>query len=286
MKKYAVFTIDLEEFTDTGCVSECGIEGMPDLLDGFCEYISLLNRHNIKATIFAVCKAAEKMKRDVASAISGGHEIALHGLSHTAPALQTNAEFLQEIQSAKERIERLFSVKVTGYRAPFFSLDRDKLDILKSLGFTYDSSKLNFAARYNCKMDMDGFQPVCNNIYRNNGFYEFAIPYQKLPGFNLPIAGGGYVRLAQWDFVKNSLSGYLKQNNYYVFYLHPFELSVENIPYIRTLKMYDKYYLKYGFRKFGEKIEFIISMLERLGYSFVTFNALSHILSCEKAEAL
>ena len=38
-KKYAVFTMDVETFADTECLSSSGIQVDTDLLDGFEEYL-------------------------------------------------------------------------------------------------------------------------------------------------------------------------------------------------------------------------------------------------------
>ena len=43
-KKYAVFTMDVEAFTDTECVGYSGAHVQEDLLDGLDEYIRLAGR--------------------------------------------------------------------------------------------------------------------------------------------------------------------------------------------------------------------------------------------------
>ena len=51
-KKYAVFTMDVEEFNDTECVANSGQQVTQDMLDGLDEYIRLLEKYEIKATMF------------------------------------------------------------------------------------------------------------------------------------------------------------------------------------------------------------------------------------------
>ena len=42
-KKYAVFTMDVESFADTDCISTSGLHVDVDLMDGFEEYLNILN---------------------------------------------------------------------------------------------------------------------------------------------------------------------------------------------------------------------------------------------------
>lgn len=284
-KKYAVFTMDVEEFTDTECVANSGETVTRDMLDGLDEYIRLLEKHQIRATMFAVCRTAQREKERLQRYLRRGHRLALHGLQHTPPDCMDDARFLRETREAKALLEEEFQTKVTGYRAPCFSLDRSKLNILHGLGFRYDSSRMDFApARHVEKLDMSGFRELLKGVFRKNGFYEFGMTCQKLFGRNYPISGGGYVRLGHWGFILPLIGSYLRENDYYVFYLHPFELSRERPPAMHGLKLYDRYYLNSGLHTYRLKVEAIIRMLKSCGYTFVTFDELADILE-RKGEA-
>ena len=80
-KKYAVFTMDVEEFTDTECVANSGQTVTCDMLDGLDEYIRLLEKHDIRATLFTVCQTAcrhkERLQRYLARAAA--HPAGVHG---------------------------------------------------------------------------------------------------------------------------------------------------------------------------------------------------------------
>jgi len=94
----------------------------------------------------------------------------------------------------------------------------------------------------------------------------------------MPICGGGYSRLIHWPVLKPVLQKYIQNNDYYVFYLHPFELSREKIPHFKGLAAYDKYYLTHGLKTYPKKIIAIIKMLQSEGYEFVTFEELVTIM--------
>ena len=241
--------------------------------------IRLLEKHQIRATMFAVCRTAQREKERLQRYLRRGHRLALHGLQHTPPDCMDDARFLRETREAKALLEEEFQTKVTGYRAPCFSLDKSKLNILRGLGFRYDSSRMDFApARHVEKLDMSDFRELLKGVFRKNGFYEFGMTCQKLFGKNYPISGGGYVRLGHWGFILPLIGSYLRENDYYVFYLHPFELSRERPPAMHGLKLYDRYYLNSGLHTYRVKVEAIIRMLKSCGYTFVTFDELADIL--------
>ena len=77
------------------------------------------------------------------------------------------------------------------------------------------------------------------------------------------------------------ITHYIRRHDYYVFYLHPFELTRRKIPFFKELKNYDKYYIKQGIRHYNRRVERIIQMLLKNGYEFVTFEKLTQIMEAE-----
>lgn len=279
-QKYAVFTMDVEAFSDTECVSRSSESVNVDLLDGFDEYIKILDKYSIKSTLFTVGSLAPKIADRLKSAIKNGHRLALHGLEHIAPMDLSHDAFKNDISSAKKALSDMFNTEISGFRAPFFSLDDSRLNILKELGFKYDSSHLDFSkARHTVKMHLNGFKECAKGIFKNNDFFEFSMSKQKIFGIPYPISGGGYVRLGNWSFIKGVIKHYLQNNEYYVFYLHPFELTNQKIPLLKDLKAYDKFYLQTGINSYGNHIEQLILMLKKLDYKFITFEELYETLS-------
>lgn len=283
--KYAVFTMDVEAFTNTECVYRSAYKVDVDLMDGFDEYIKILDRHGIKSTLFTVGKLAPKIADRLKSCIENGHRLALHNYEHIAPMDQSLSQFREQIMKAKQLLTDLFHTEITGFRAPFFSMDKDRLEILQELGFRYDSSHLGYKnARHTVKLDLSSFESFRDGIFHKNGFFEFEMSKGSIFGQPYPISGGGYVRLGNWEFIKSLIRQYIQHNDYYVFYLHPFELSREKVPFLKDLKWYDQYYLNCGIGSYGKKVEQIIAMLKKSGYQFVTFEELAEIMSRNKAK--
>lgn len=278
--KYAVFTVDVESFTDTECVSNSGADVHEDMLDGLDEYIRILDKYGIKATMFSVCRTALAARDRIAPHVAKGHTLALHSMDHTVPCNLTNEQFRQETALAKKLLSEVFGTEIKGYRAPCFGIDNEKLDILKELGFLYDSSRINFAAaRHTVDVSMQKFRELRKGIFRSDGFFEFGLIQNRIFGQEYPISGGGYVRLFNWGVIRAAILDYIRKNDYYVFYLHPFELSRKRAPRIPNLKSYDQYYLNHGLRTFPYKVEMIIRFLKKAGYVFVTFDELANIMA-------
>lgn len=283
--KYAVFTVDVEAFTDTECISSSGQRIEADLMDGLDEYLAVLDEYDIKGTMFTVGKLAPKIADRLHRHIGNGHRLALHSYEHTAPMKLSVEQFREDTRKAKELLTNLFDTEVEGFRAPCFSLDRERLNVLRELGFRYDSSFLGFQmARNTVPLDLDNFEQCREGIYCRNGFYEFEMSKQKIFGRQFPISGGGYVRLSNWDFVKTLLWQYIRRKDFYVFYLHPFEMTQRQIPYVKNLKGYDKFYLRYGIHAYKRKVRWIIEQLKKCGYQFVTFEELTQVMNRQRAE--
>lgn len=279
-KKYAVFTMDVETFADTECISASGIKVDVDLMDGLDEYIAILDRHEIKSTLFTVGDLAVRIADRLKPHIHNGHSLALHSYTHVAPMKEPLDRFREETRRAKKRMKELFGVEVEGFRAPCFSIDKERLEVLKELGFSYDSSRLDYGpARHTVKLEMDNFQEIDQEIFRDGDFYEFGLAKEKVFGKPFPISGGGYVRLSNWGFIKTLISNYIRKHDYYVFYLHPFELTRQKIPFLWKLKSYDKYYLHQGIGTYRQRVEKIIKILKKNGYEFVTFEQLVQIMN-------
>lgn len=274
-KKYAVFTIDMERFSDTGCVKNHNADIDDEMLDGLDEYIRILEEYGIKSTIFTVGSLGIEEKDLMQKHIANGHEIALHSFEHIAPTKIDTDKFKENLIKSKKEIEDALGITVNGFRAPFFSLDDKHLKTVNNLDFKYDSSCM--LSSDNLKDELKNYNTIKKNIFNKNGFYEYGLSCSKILGITYPVSGGGYLRLGNWPFFKMMFNKYIRNNDLYVFYLHPFELSKHAVPKIENLAAKDRYYLKHGFNTLEKKIRYIIEKLNKKGFDFVTFDKLTEI---------
>ncbi len=108
---------------------------------GLQRVVDLMDRHEIPASFFipAVSLVLRPEMVDVIEA-SGRHEFGVHGWIHelnSALDAETEREF---VRRATDYLEEATGRRPVGYRAPSWDFSPNTLDIIKGLGFLYDSS--------------------------------------------------------------------------------------------------------------------------------------------------
>jgi peptidoglycan/xylan/chitin deacetylase (PgdA/CDA1 family) len=275
MNKYAIFTMDVEDFSDIYCLRKRKKQTFPSMMDGLENYLALLEKYHIKADLFVL---ADRLKKDevyLRDAVKRGHTIALHGYSHELPSNETIDVFKQHIIEAKTLLEKTFNVTIQGFRAPGFSLRQDEADLLPKLGFCYDCSEQDYKlTTYGADLDTTTYQEVYENVLAKDGFYEVKMPKSiGHPLHGMPIGGGGYLRMPPYHFVKRVIAKTVAKKNLYVFYCHPFECSKLKTPYVGPLGPLNTLYLNRR-KNYLKHIEDIIQLLQKEGYTFVTYEEL------------
>ena len=275
MKKIAVLSMDFEEWYHLDYFNESYCDKTFSMLDGVDNFLELLDKNDIPSTF--VLGELAKSKNDILINISKkGHEVSSHGWSHSRPINLSTKDFSNQLEKSKNTLEDIIGKKIEGYRASCFSIDRERLDIVQKIGFKYDSSRIEFGIHplYK-KINMERFSKVAKNIYENDGFFEFQVTTAKIFGKNLPISGGGYLRILPWTLMKTLIDTYLKTESLYVLYIHPFELSDRSNPiYPKGTKNLTKYRFSKGRSSTLKKLSKLIVLLKSNGYIFTTFSDL------------
>ncbi|MEW9054028.1 MAG: polysaccharide deacetylase family protein, partial [Neobacillus sp.] len=188
------------------------------------EFLEKLDELDIKATFFILGELAEDNSQIIKEIASKGHAIGCHGFDHELLYNKSNEDFEEQVTKAKKILEKVSGAKVDGYRASCFSMEDEKLNILENLGFKYDSSFIRFEQHNLYKtLKLTGFEKVDSLVHLKNGFYEIEIPTVKIFKYNIPISGGGYIRLFPLWLLKLLIKKYQKNEDNFLLYLHPFE---------------------------------------------------------------
>lgn len=188
--------------------------------------LDLFASKNVKSTFFVLGWVAERYPQLIKDIHAQGHEVASHGFAHRRATQQTPYEFKADVERSKNHLEDLLGIKLTGYRAPSFSIGYDNewaFQILADLGFAYSSST------YPVKHDLYGTPDWPRFAYkRKEGITEIPIPTHKVFGRQTPIGGGGYFRLYPYRVTKYLVNSYIeKEKQPYSFYFHPWEIDYE-----------------------------------------------------------
>ena len=182
---------------------------------------------NVKATFFILGYIAQKYPSLVKEISSLGHEIATHGHSHRLIYRQTPQEFREDLKRSINVIEDVSQQKVLGFRAPYWTITKESywaLDILLDEGIKYDSSI------YPIKTYLYGIpdSPVYPYVVKeNNGVKLFEFPPSTITTFGrrIPVAGGFYMRLFPYWFIRSGIKRINKEGQSAIIYIHPPEFD-------------------------------------------------------------
>ena len=121
------FSVDVEEYFQVAAfesvVARNDWHGLESRVAPSVErLLSLLDEHQVKATLFFLGWVAERHPRLLLEAASQGHELAVHGYDHRRVTTLEPHEFREDIRRSKAIIESASSAESIGYRAPTYSI--------------------------------------------------------------------------------------------------------------------------------------------------------------------
>jgi polysaccharide deacetylase family protein (PEP-CTERM system associated) len=226
-------TIDVEDYYQvSGFESQITFESWPQyesrVLGNTWRILELLHFHKVKATFFVLGWIAEHYPQVVLAIRQEGHEIASHGYRHRLIYNMSQEEFRKDTERSKGILEDLCGIPVIGYRAPSYSIIQETLwalDILAELGFQYDSSIFPIHHdRYG--IPTAGRFSYDHSLSNGRKLLEFPLSTVKIYGRNIPVAGGGYLRLLPYPFIRWGIRQINeKEGQPAIIYLHPWEID-------------------------------------------------------------
>jgi polysaccharide deacetylase family protein (PEP-CTERM system associated) len=223
-----LLTFDVEDWFHTSALNKyINPESWDDLGSALVPNVSyileILDQYQTKATFFILGWVAERYPEIVREIGRNGHEIASHGYRHRLIYDLDRDTFREYVKKSKELLENLSGKPVLGYRATSFSIVRDTLwalDVLRESGFRYDASM--FPVRHDI-YGIDGFPRF--PFVLENGLVEIPASTLSLGGRNVPIAGGGYLRLYPYWLTRKGIQSINAAGQPAMVYLHPWELD-------------------------------------------------------------
>lgn len=214
--------------------------------------LSLLEKHNKKATFFCLGWIAEKYPEVIRQVVDCGYELGSHSRMHQLVYEQTPYEFKKDIEHSIKTIEDISGKKVKYYRAPGFSIKEDNkwaLKILTELGIEVDSSIFPLTRGHG---GFPSFPSAVPSIIQHDDIKlkEFPINYSTFCGHSFTFSGGGYFRFYPYQFIKH----FTKKSDYVMSYFHPRDFDF-NQPMIKELPLFRKFKSYVGLKGSSNKLE-------------------------------
>ncbi len=227
------FTVDVEEYFQVSAfepyVARSKWDDIPSRVAlGVRRILELLAEHDARGTFFILSWVAERQRALVREIAKHGHEIASHGTDHRRVTELTPEQFRESVRVSKRVLEDITHEPVLGYRAPSFSITRDRewaLDVLIEEGYRYDSSLFPVKRR---GYGFVGGERDPHILRRASGsLHEFPPATVEWAGRVLPAGGGAYFRILPYRLVPAALRGAERRAAPGTFYIHPWEVDAE-----------------------------------------------------------
>jgi len=217
---------------------ECRVERNTDIL------LDMFDASGIKATFFTLGWVAERYPALMRRIADAGHELGNHGSNHDRVFTLTPQQFAEDIDRARKTIEDMSGTKVTGYRAPSFSIDKRTPwahQVLAEQGYVYSSSVAPIQSDHYGWPEAPrfAFKPVAGA-----DLIEIPVTTAVFAGKRLAAGGGGYFRLLPYAFSQWAMRQVNDDDKRpAIIYFHPWEIDpgqprVANAPIKSKLRHY------------------------------------------------
>ncbi len=188
-------------------------------------YLEMFRNWNVRATFFVVGKVAYRHPELIDRIIKEGHEIGCHSSTHQHVVQHTPQSLEADLRRNRDILKKLGATEIQGFRAPTFSLIASAswaYQVLADTGFTYSSSVL---PAHNPLYGWPEFGQQCKKI--NGLIWEIPMTVCPVPGLRVPIAGGIYLRVLPFWFLRFMIKIIQNRNRIITTYCHPYDIDTE-----------------------------------------------------------
>jgi polysaccharide deacetylase family protein (PEP-CTERM system associated) len=226
-------TVDVEDYFHVqafaSVVKRSSWEGYPSRVEqNTLHLLEMFACRRVRATFFVLGWVAERFPALVQAIRKAGHRVGCHGYAHRVIYEGDEADFRNDVRRARQTIEDITGMSVTSFRAPSYSITAKTLwafEVLGEEGFEYDSSV--FPVRHDNYGIPDAPRfPYTKRLRCGREISEFPPSTLRILGNNIPVAGGGYLRLFPYKLTAWAIN-YLNKTERQpaMVYLHPWEID-------------------------------------------------------------
>ena len=242
------FTVDVEDYFHVSAFAsnirvedwdqyECRVE------QNTRRVLEIAAESNTRGTFFVLGWVAQRYPQLVTEIQSAGHEIGCHSQWHQLVYELGPERFRADLIESRDVLQDITGQPVTMYRSPSFSITKNSLwalEILAEEGFDTDSS---ISPVHHDRYGIPDAPLVPHVIPTPSGsIREFPGMVYRFGKTNIPVGGGGYLRLLPWMATKRLLNGVRSQQRPLNVYIHPWEFDPEQPRIAASLKSKFRHY--------------------------------------------
>src|SRR3954469_20987120 len=226
-------SVDVEDWFQVGAfekvIAKADWERLPRRVEANTDAVlALFEEAGVKATFFTLGWVAERHPALVRRIAAAGHELASHGWDHKRVFTMGEAEFRDDLERARAAIEDAAGTRVSGYRAPSFSLDARTPwahPVLAEQGYAYSSSVAPI------RHDHYGWPEAARFAWRpvaGAELIELPVTTFELAGRRFAAGGGGFFRLLPYALSSWAVARVNEtEQRPAIFYFHPWEIDAD-----------------------------------------------------------
>ncbi|WP_313040422.1 XrtA system polysaccharide deacetylase [Sphingobium yanoikuyae] len=224
-------SVDVEDWFQVGAfertIDRSDWEGLTHRVERNTDAVlDLFAQAGVTATFFTLGWVAERYPALMRRIAEAGHEVASHGYDHARVFTFTPEQFRADLRKSCAILEDASGQKVSGYRAPSFSIDPRTPwahPILAEEGYAYSSSVAPIRHDHYGWPDSPRFawKPVAGSE-----LLELPVTTAKLGQRTLAAGGGGFFRLLPYGFSRwaiRQVNGQAQRPA--IIYFHPWEID-------------------------------------------------------------
>lgn len=256
-------SVDVEDWFQVGAfegvIGRDRWDSLVDRVDRNCNLIlEMFAEAEVKATFFTLGWVAQRHGALMRRIVDAGHELASHGWDHERVFRFDKASFSADIERARKVLEDAGGQRITGYRAPSFSIDGRTpwaYMALQEQGFEYSSSVAPIVH------DHYGWREAPRFAFKPlpwSNLIEIPVTTAHFAGRRLAAGGGGFFRVLPYGFSRWAI----RQVNTVdrrpaVFYFHPWEIDPDQ-PRVPNASMRSRVRHYTNLSVMGDKLKLLI----------------------------
>ncbi len=226
-------SVDVEDWFQVGAFENVIERGEWDGIgtrveDNVARILDLFAEAEVSATFFTLGWVAKRHPKIIRRIADAGHEVASHGYDHARVFNFDRKSFGEDIKLARDILQDCSGQRVTGYRAPSFSIDQRTPWAFMELaeqGYDYSSSVAPIAH------DHYGWPEAPRFAFRPlpwSQLVEIPVTTAILGGRRVAAGGGGFFRVLPYAFSRWAIRQVnRREERPAVFYFHPWEIDPE-----------------------------------------------------------